>query len=250
MPQARLPGSVTAWLDVGGQLSANFSFAYYIATGVFPPFAPARGGVNITVTGVSFIALTGDASIRLTNSTGGATVTLAASVMNSSTVVAFLGSTRGTGIIGPASVSLTLNGGRQWSEVPGTVTVYEDPRVEATAPRSGPLSGRTQLTLAGFFPNTGRLAARIDTAVLPCVYVSETALNCTTPNTTTEALASISVSVDLDANNLWFSAVTANFFYYIPPHVNVSDPPLLPIAVPSSFAVLGSVGHALDSAGG
>jgi hypothetical protein len=245
LPPATGPRNDTTRLNVGGQMSANVTFRFYRVLGVGPRYVASRGGTALTITGDNFFARAGDAMVRLRNASGGLvrSVTLP-SFVGGPAVVVPMADLRSVMPAGDVTVDLSLNGGRQWSTAPGTVTLYADPYVSRTSPVSTPTTGNTVVTVTGYFPFTASLNATLGASQLPCVWVSEGLIRCVTPDSMPPGPAQLRVSVDPDSNNMLFTTDAVSMLYYPPPVVNFTVPPLLPRGLPDVFVVQGSVSTA------
>lgn len=161
-PPFVLPGAATIEISLDGGLNyAGSAFEFYAdpaLLGVTPAAAPAdaAAGVVLTIAGVNFASYQGSV-IRVELAVSGSSAP-ASVVFQASLVSSFFETTLGAlqppfaAVAGPASLSLSLNGGRQFTlGIPFSFFL-----VTSISPQNGPVAGGTSLQVSG--AGLGRLS--------------------------------------------------------------------------------------------
>jgi hypothetical protein len=260
LPLADVAATVPLTLDVGGQ-TTQLSFHYYSVSSFQPLAAPIRGGTVISVFGTEFFPDPVDnvtqilAAVRFVNNTGFLIVPM--SVINTTLAQFYMPSA--ASLVNASQTPkdrveffVSLNGGQQWTPVPGSMFFYSPPSISRTQPVSGPTTGGTRITVTGSFPNTGTIAGRLNGSLFSCQRLSQTSASCVTVPLTGGATGSVSleITVDGDTTDIRYTTDSVSFFAYSPPQNLSIDPPIVPHSIASWITISGLVCSASDFVSG
>lgn len=229
IPRGSGKTSISISVNSGSYFSSTAGFFYYFSIfTVSPPFGPSTGGTRLAVSGIGFST---DPLAKYQCRVDGGVVTGEVISENliiclapahgvsipttSSGVVRRMSSLATAASSGYMQVQVSGDGGNSYTtDSLGFFGYIEPITVSSFTPTSSPTSGGSAITIYGAgFVNSTLLAVRIDDAVLPATFLTNTMILSTIPAHKLVDVRSTNVNVSVSGNGVDWASSTSQFSY-------------------------------------
>ena len=242
MPLSESSTEEDVTIVVAGQSSGISPFYYYNLTSISPEFGSAAGGTNVAITGEGFVQMpTGSPGQVYFGSTDAAKMDVSVDGNEIKFVTVSHGAAVGTFLTPHVGMDrVTFNA----LNSPGSnFFFYPRPIVEDFAPKSGPTSGGTAVSIRADFFMTGTYEVTFgDSASIACTLSSEDdrVLICVAPSLPGGEAKQVDLNLTIDTADATSKTYVqaGTFQYYVPPAVVSIDPPLGPISASNETVVV------------